>query len=62
MWILESSDVRADFERLKAAGATVVAEPYDPAPGDPQMGGMLIAPFADPDGDYFQLMSPFTSG
>jgi predicted enzyme related to lactoylglutathione lyase len=59
MWIIESGDVKADFERLKAAGATVVAAPYDPAEGDPQMGGMLIATLADPDGNYFQLMSPF---
>jgi predicted enzyme related to lactoylglutathione lyase len=58
MWILESAQVKADFERLKAAGATVVAAPYDPAAGDPQMGGMLIATLADPDGNYFQLMSP----
>ena len=25
---IESTDVKGDFERLKAAGATVVAEPY----------------------------------
>ncbi len=54
IWNIESADVKADFERFKAAGATVVREPYsfEGAPGS------LIATFADPDGNYFQLMSP----
>ena len=53
IWNIESADVRADFERLKAAGAIVVREPYgfEGAEG-------LIATFADPDDNYFQLMSP----
>ena len=29
IWNIESPDVKGDFERLKAAGATVVREPYD---------------------------------
>jgi predicted enzyme related to lactoylglutathione lyase len=51
---IESPDVKADFERFKAAGATVVREPYDyeAAPG------AWIATFADPDDNYFQLLSP----
>ena len=55
IWNIESTDVRGDFERFKAAGATVVAEPYGmgDAPQD-----ALIATLADPDGNYFQLMSP----
>ena len=55
IWNIESTDVRGDFERFKAAGATVVAEPYGmgDAPED-----ALIATLADPDGNYFQLMSP----
>jgi predicted enzyme related to lactoylglutathione lyase len=55
IWNMESADVLADFERLKAAGATVIAEPYtmDGAPPD-----SWIATFADPDDNYFQLMSP----
>ena len=28
IWNLESTDVKGDFERFKAAGATVIAEPY----------------------------------
>jgi predicted enzyme related to lactoylglutathione lyase len=51
---IETPDVRGDFERFKAAGATVVQEPYNP--GDEGEG--LIATFADPDGNYFQLVSP----
>ena len=53
IWNLESADVPREFERLKAAGATVVREPY-------QMGEEpgYIATFADPDNNYFQLMSP----
>ena len=55
IWNIESADVRGDFDRFKAAGAEVVAEPYgmDDMPDEG-----LIATFADPDGNYFQLMSP----
>jgi len=49
-------DVKAEFERIKAAGAEVVAEPYEPGGGN----GMLMCTFADPDGNYFQLMTPWT--
>ena len=54
IWNIESKDVAGDFERMKAAGAIVVAEPYsfEGAPGS------AIATFADPDDNYFQLMSP----
>lgn len=50
----ESADVKGEFERIKATGAEVIAEPY-------QMGGMegWIATFADPDGNYFQLLPPW---
>jgi predicted enzyme related to lactoylglutathione lyase len=47
----ETSDVQSEFERIRAAGATVVREPYE-------MGGGWIATLADPDGNYFQLMTP----
>ena len=55
IWNIESPEVKADFERFRAAGATVVREPYtfDEAPGT------WIATFADPDGNYFQLQSPY---
>lgn len=58
IWNIESDDVKADFERFRAAGAEVIAEPYS-------MEGMpadtWIATLADPDGNYFQLMSPYES-
>ena len=51
----ETAQVKEEFARIKGAGAKVVKEPY-------QMEGMgpndWIATFADPDGNYFQLMSP----
>lgn len=53
MWNIETADVKGEFERLKAAGAIVVAEPYSFEGGEG-----WIATFADPDGNYFQLMSP----
>ena len=56
IWNIESADVQGDFERLKAAGAIVVAEPY----AFEAQGTTNIATFADPDGNYFQLMSPMT--
>ena len=54
IWNLESKDVKGDFARMKAAGGIVIAEPYsfEMSPGS------WIATFADPDGNYFQLMSP----
>jgi len=54
IWNIESTDVKADFDRFKAAGATVVREPY----GFEEVPGSLIATFADPDDNYFQLTSP----
>ena len=53
IWNIESDDVRGDFERMKAAGASVIAEPY----GFEGTEG-LIATLADPDDNYFQLASP----
>ncbi len=49
-----TADVRGEFERIKGLGAEVVAEPYDPGGG-----GMLMCTFADPDGNYFQLTTPW---
>jgi predicted enzyme related to lactoylglutathione lyase len=54
IWNIESPDVKADFERLKSAGAVVIREPY----GFEQAPGTWIATFADPDDNYFQLVSP----
>ena len=54
IWNIESQDVQADFDRFKAAGAIIVREPY----GFEEAPGSLIATFADPDDNYFQLASP----
>ncbi len=54
IWNIESADVKVDFERFKAAGATVVAEPYS----FEGAANVWIATFADPDDNYFQLTSP----
>lgn len=50
----ETDDVQGEFDRIKAFGATVIAQPYHP--GEEPEG--TIATLADPDGNYFQLMTP----
>jgi predicted enzyme related to lactoylglutathione lyase len=57
IWNIETPDVKGEFEKLKAAGAIVVREPYgfDDIPG---AENAFIATLADPDDNYFQLMSP----
>lgn len=52
---LETEDVKGEFERIKKTGAKVVKDPYNPD----EAHDMKIATFADPDGNYFQLMSPW---
>ena len=54
IWNIETPDVKGEFDRLVAAGATVVREPYGPA----EVEDGWICTFADPDDNYFQLMSP----
>ena len=54
IWNVETPDVKGEFDRLKAAGAMVVQEPYHPG----EASEMWIATFSDPDDNYFQLMSP----
>ena len=55
IWNIETSDVKGDFDRLVAAGATSVREPYQPD-GAPE--SVLVGTFSDPDDNYFQLVSP----
>ena len=47
----ETPQVQDEFARIKALGAAVIAAPY-------QIGEGWIATLADPDGNYFQLVSP----
>lgn len=54
IWNIETPDVRGEFAKLKDAGAIVIREPYS-FEGYPDS---WIATLADPDDNYFQLMSP----
>ncbi len=54
----ETKEVKKEFERIKGLGSTVVAEPYQMGEGDESA---WIATFADPEGNYFQLMPPWES-
>lgn len=47
----ETNQVQQEFERIKTLGAVVIREPYKMEEG-------WIATLADPDGNYFQLVSP----
>jgi predicted enzyme related to lactoylglutathione lyase len=52
----ETKEVKAEFDRIKAIeGTTVIAEPYSPDGEDK----FHIATLADPDGNYFQLVTPW---
>lgn len=51
----ETKEVKKEFERIKATGAIIVKEPYTMEGWE----GAWIATFADPDGNYFQLMTPW---
>ena len=54
IFVLETEDVKGEFERLKGLGVRVQQEPYPP--GEAPDG--WLATLADPDGNYFQLASP----
>lgn len=56
MFNFETNDVKGEFERISKLGAKVIAKPYKPDE-DPDM---WIATLADPDGNYFQLMTPMS--
>jgi predicted enzyme related to lactoylglutathione lyase len=51
MFNFETAQVKEEFERIKSIGAAVIHEPY-------QMGEGWLATLADPDGNYFQLVTP----
>jgi predicted enzyme related to lactoylglutathione lyase len=56
IWNIETTDVQGEFDRLKAAGAIVVREPYKFEEG-PEAS---IATLADPDDNYFQVITPMS--
>jgi len=51
MFNFETPQVKQEFERIKDLGGMVIREPYE-------LEGGWIATLADPDGNYFQLVSP----
>ena len=55
IWNIETDDVQGVFAKMKAAGAIVIREPYS----FDQFPDSWIATLADPDGNYFQLQSPY---
>lgn len=54
----ETTELKADFERIKELGAEIIAEPYMPSEDNKDM---WLATFADPDGNYLQLATPMPS-
>jgi predicted enzyme related to lactoylglutathione lyase len=48
----ETTQVKEEFERIRILGSMVIREPYEVQAG-------WFATLADPDGNYFQLVSPF---
>ncbi len=52
----ETKEVEAEFDRIKAiTGTKVIKEPYHPGPDT----NASLATLADPDGNYFQLVTPW---
>ena len=47
----ETTQVQEEFDRIKGLGGAVIAAPY-------KMGEGMIATLADPDGNYFQPITP----
>ncbi len=59
MFNLDSKDVQGDFDRIKdIPGIKVIKAPYKMGEGDMVA---TIATLADPEGNYFQLMTPWES-
>lgn len=53
---LETKEIKEEYERIKSIeDIEIVKELYEME----GMSGMWIATFADPDGNYFQLMTPW---
>jgi predicted enzyme related to lactoylglutathione lyase len=52
----ETTDVKAEFERVKQIeGVEVIKAPYSPNNSDTH----FICTLADPDGNYFQIVTPW---
>ena len=56
IFFFETKEVEAEYARItKIDGAEAIKEPYKPNPN----GDFWLATIADPDGNYFQLASPW---
>jgi len=53
IFFLDTEDVEGEFERVKGIGATVIKDPYE------MSDQFSLATLADPDGNYFQLATPY---
>ena|SRR3989344_5714268 len=51
----ETKDVQKEFKRIEKLGAKVIAKPYHPS----EEPDMWLATLSDPDGNFFQLMTPW---
>ncbi len=51
----ETAHVKEEFARIQTLGGAAVHQPYE-------MGGGWVATLADPDGNYFQLVTPNLQG
>lgn len=65
MFNFETKDFQNEVKRVKKLGADVIKDAYQPGKDDGEemedgdMGmDMWIATFADPDGNYFQIVTP----
>ena len=56
MMMFETNEIEAEYSRIKAIGAEIIAKLYHPNPEDENM---RMATFADPDGNYFQIATPW---
>lgn len=54
----ESKEVKEEYERIKGLGATVVKELYSMG----ETNEYWICTFADPDGNLFQVVTPWDEG
>lgn len=57
MIIINSDDVKTEFERMSGCGAKVIAEPYQP--NKKENPNVWLSTLADPDGNYLQLSTPW---
>ncbi len=57
MMSFETKDVAKEFDRIKELGGKVVAEPYQPNKKDNP--DTWLETLADPDGNNFQLATPW---